>query len=170
MEDIERSYREASMGIPATKPLIEMTIPSAVDKTLAPPGKHVAQLFVQYAPYDVDPKLGSWADASFREAFADRCIRIVDEYCPGFAESIISKDILSPLDLEQIFGLHKGNIHHGSLGLHQLGYTRPVPGYSTHRTPVRGLYLGSCGTHPGGGVMGAPGRNCAEIIKIDLGL
>lgn len=127
-----------------------MTIPSAVDPTLAPPGKHVAQLFVQYAPYDVDPSLGSWADPAFTAAFADRCIAVVEEFCPGFTSSILSRDVLTPLDLERIFGLHRGNIHHGSLSLHQLGYTRPVPGYSSHRTPVGGLYLCSCGTHPGG--------------------
>ena len=170
MVEIEDAYREAIAGKPATRPLVEMTIPSALDDTLAPPGMHVAQLFVQYAPYDIDPKVGSWADPTFKNAFADRCIAIVEEFCPGFTSSIIHRDVLSPLDLEQIFGLPKGNIHHAALGLHQLGYMRPAPGYSSHRTPVPGLYLCASGTHPGGGVMGAPGRNCARIIKADLGL
>lgn len=169
MVEIEDAYREAVLGRPATRPVVEMTIPSAVDKTLAPPGKHVAQLFIQYAPYDVDPAVGTWEDPVFTNAFADRCIAIVEEFCPGFTKSIIGRDVLSPLDLERIFGIPKGNIHHGSLSLHQLGYTRPVPGYSNHRTPVRGLYLGSCGTHPGGGVQGAPGKNCADVVRRDLG-
>ncbi len=115
------AHREASMGIPATRPAIEMTIPSSADPTLAPPGQHVVQLFVQYAPYDLDPKIGSWADPAFKTAFADRCFAIVEEFCPGFTASVVGRDVISPLDLERVFGLHKGNIFHGSLGLQQLG-------------------------------------------------
>lgn len=168
MEDIEHAYREASMGMPASRPVIEMTIPSSVDSTVAPPGKHVVQLFVQFAPYDIDPKVGHWADESFKNMFADRVFRVVDEFCPGFSSSVIGRDILSPLDLERIFGLHRGQICHGSLSLHQLAYARPMAGYSSHRSPLRGLYMCSAGTHPGGGVMGAPGRNCAQIVLRDL--
>eukprot|EP01004_Peranema_trichophorum_P010876 NODE_970_length_2213_cov_44.560287_g829_i0.p1 GENE.NODE_970_length_2213_cov_44.560287_g829_i0~~NODE_970_length_2213_cov_44.560287_g829_i0.p1 ORF type:complete len:701 (-),score=153.25 NODE_970_length_2213_cov_44.560287_g829_i0:111-2024(-) len=168
MEEIQNAYREASAGIPATRPVIEMTIPSSLDKTLAPPGKHVVQLFVQFAPYDIDPKQGSWADPGFKNSFADRVFRIIDEFAPGFSESVIARDVLSPLDLERIFGLHKGNIFHGALGLHQLGYMRPVPGWSNHRTPLKGLYICGSGAHPGGGVMGAAGRNCAQIVLSDL--
>lgn len=168
MSEIEDAYREAITGRPATRPLVEMTIPSSLDPTLAPPGMHVAQLFIQYAPYQLDPRVGSWADPKFKNAFADRCIDIVEEFCPGFKESIISRDVLTPLDLEQVFGLPKGNIHHGALGLHQLGFMRPAPGYSSHRSPVPGLYLCSSGCHPGGGVMGAAGRNCANVVKSDL--
>lgn len=168
MNDIETAFREANRGQPATRPLIEMTIPSSLDTTVAPAGKHVAQLFIQYAPYDVDPAVGSWKDPVFKQKFVDRCFAIVEEYCPGFTASIISYDALSPLDLELIFGMHKGNIHHGSLGLHQLGYTRPAMNYSSHRSPLQGLYFGSCGSHPGGGVMGAAGRNCANILLSDL--
>mmetsp|Transcript_4881 Transcript_4881/g.7431 ORF Transcript_4881/g.7431 Transcript_4881/m.7431 type:complete len:828 (+) Transcript_4881:54-2537(+) len=168
-EEIEHAFREASMGMPATRPVIEMTIPSAVDSTLAPPGHHVVQLFVQFAPYDVDPKIGSWADPVFKESFADRVCGIIDEFCPGFSASIIGRDVLSPLDLERVFGLQRGQICHGSLSLHQLGYARPMAGYSDHRTPLKGLYMCSAGTHPGGGVMGAPGKNCAQIVLRDMG-
>jgi phytoene dehydrogenase-like protein len=137
------AYREASQGIPATRPVIEMTIPSALDSTLIPAnsGKHVVQLFVQYAPYDVSPQCGRWSDEHFKNAFADRCFHLVDQYAPGFSQSVIARDVLSPWDLEQIFGLPGGNISHGALSLDQLGYCRPVPGFATHRTPMKGLYL-----------------------------
>ena len=92
---------------------------------------------------------------------------IVDEFCPGFSESVIGRDVLSPLDLERIFGLHKGSISHGSLSLHQLGYARPMAGFSDHKTPVKGLYMCASGTHPGGGVMGASGKNCATVVLGD---
>jgi len=147
-----------------------MTIPSALDPTLAPAGKHVVQLFVQFAPYNVDPKIGSWADPMFKESFADRCFRIIDEFAPNFSKSVIARDILSPLDLEYILGLHKGNIMHGALGIHQLGYARPMVGYDRYRTPLEGLYLCGSGAHPGGGVMGAAGRNCAFQVLSDLGV
>jgi len=167
MHEIEQAYREASLGQPATRPVIEMTIPTSVDHTIAPPGKHIAQLFIQYAPYDLHPSVGSWADPAFKAAFVSRCLAQVDEFCPNFSRSIIGLDALSPLDLEQIFGLPKGNISHGSLGLHQLGYTRPMQGYARHRSPVKGLYMCSAGTHPGGGVMGAGGHNCAKVVLSD---
>lgn len=170
MEEIENAYRESSMGMPASRPLIELTCPSALDSTIAPPGKHVVQLFVQYAPYDVDPKIGHWADPQFKEDFVYRCLRIVDEFCPGFSSSVIGYDAMSPLDLERVFGMHKGSIHHGALALHQLGPARPVPGWSNYRTPVKGLYLCGAGSHPGGGVMGAPGRNGARVVLGDMGI
>jgi phytoene dehydrogenase-like protein len=133
----------------------------------------VAQLFIQYVPYDVDPKLGTWADPDFKRRFVENTIfKVIDGYCRpfggftsnGFSSSVLAYDALSPLDLERQFALHKGNIFHGSLGLHQLAYSRPVPGWSGHRTPVTNLYLCGAGTHPGGGVMGACGRNCAKIV------
>jgi phytoene dehydrogenase-like protein len=170
MSEIEDAYREASLGMPASRPVIEMTIPSAVDATLAPLGKHVVQLFVQFAPYDVDPKVGNWADSRFRFAFADRVFSIVDEFCPGFSGSVIERDVLSPLCLEKVFGLQGGNITHGALALHQLGYSRPAPGFSSYRSPLKGLYLCGAGAHPGGGVMGAPGRNAAHVVLSDHGL
>ena len=167
MYDIEHAYHDAVHGVPAARPVIEMTIPSVLDSSLAPAGKHVVQLFVQYAPYDVDAKIGHWADNSFKNAYADRVISIVEEFCPGFAASIIGRDVLSPLDLERIFGLHKGSITHGALSLSQIGFMRPAPGYADYRSPVKNLYLCGAGCHPGGGVMGAAGRNCAQIVLSD---
>lgn len=168
MQELEDAYREASMGMPANRPVVEMTIPSAVDSTLAPPGKHVVQLFVQFMPYDVDPKLGNWADPHFKAAIADRVFAVVEQYCPGFTASVLHRDVLSPLDLERVFGLHRGSITHGALALHQLGFARPAPGWHAHRMPLKGLYLCGAGAHPGGGVMGAAGRNCAMAVLADI--
>jgi len=170
MEEIENAQRDAALGIPASRPVLEMTIQSSLDKTIAPKGKHDVQLFVQFAPYDLDPKVGNWSDPTFKNAFADRCFRIIEDYCPGFSESVLFRDILSPLDLERVFGLQRGNIMHGSLALHQLGYARPAFGFARHRTPLANLYMCGAGAHPGGGVMGAPGRNCANIVLSDLGI
>uniref|UniRef100_A0A7S2TK82 Amine oxidase domain-containing protein n=1 Tax=Lotharella oceanica TaxID=641309 RepID=A0A7S2TK82_9EUKA len=171
MREIEQASLEASRGIPTTRPVIEMTIPSSLDTTVAPPGQHVAQLFVQFAPYDVDPSLGvGWEDPGFKQEFVSRVFSIVEEFAPGFQDSILGVDALSPLDLEQVFGLHKGNIFHGALSLNQIGWARPAVGWSSHRTPVDSLYLCGAGNHPGGGVSGAPGRNCAAILLSDMGL
>lgn len=170
MKEIENAYQEASQGKTATRPILEMTIPSSLDNTLSPSGKHVAQIFVQYAPYELDSAHGSWEDLKFKENFVKRCFGIVDEYAPGFSKSVIGYDALSPLDLERIFGLPKGNFHHLSLGIHQLAYNRPVPGFSSYRSPLRNLYHCSGGSHPGGGVMGAPGRNGAYAILSDLNI
>lgn len=126
------------------------------------------QFFVQYAPYHLDPTLGSWDD--LKESFADRVFAIVEQYCPGFTSSVLHRDVLSPLDLERIFGLRHGSICHGALSLHQLGYARPAPGYSSYRMPINGLYICGAGAHPGGGVMGAAGRNCAAVVARDLGV
>eukprot|EP00730_Choanoeca_flexa_P012837 TRINITY_DN4667_c0_g1_i1.p1 TRINITY_DN4667_c0_g1~~TRINITY_DN4667_c0_g1_i1.p1 ORF type:complete len:569 (+),score=125.32 TRINITY_DN4667_c0_g1_i1:26-1732(+) len=164
MAQIEAAAAEAKQGRPATRPVIEMTIPSVVDPSIAPAGKHVVQLFVQYAPYDL--KVGSWADPAFKQAFVDRVFAIVDSFAPNFSRSVIGYDALSPLDLEQVFGLHKGNIFHGALGLHQLAFMRPAPGYSSYSMPLQGLYFCGSGASPGGGVMGAPGRNAAmKVLK-----
>ncbi len=115
-------------------------------------------------------QVGHWADDNFKHAFVKRCFNVIDEFCPGFSSSVIGYDALSPLDLERIFGLHKGNIMHGALSLHQLAHARPAPGWSSHRTPLDGLYLCGAGAHPGGGVMGAAGRNCANVVLSDLGM
>lgn len=170
MQEIEDAQREASAGVPASQPVIEMTIPSSVDRTVAPEGKHVVQLFIQYAPYRVDPKLGSWKDPRFKQSFADRIYSVIDEFAPGFSSSILYQDVLSPLDIERIVGLQGGNIFHSALSLSQLGYARPAPNYSRHRTPMRSLYLCGSGAHPGGGVMGSAGKNCAQIVLSDLNI
>ncbi|XP_068646179.1 uncharacterized protein [Aristolochia californica] len=166
MEEIHSACQDACNGFPSKRPLIEMTIPSALDKTISPPGKHVINLFVQYTPYKLSE--GSWEDSSFRESIARRCFSVIDEYAPGFSSSIVAYDMLAPPDLEREFSLTGGNIFHGAMGLDSLFLMRPVKGWSDYRTPLRGLYLCGSGTHPGGGVMGAPGRNAAHVVIKDL--
>jgi len=168
LDEIEGAYRDACAGKESERPVIEMTLPSSLDNSLAPPGKHVASLFVQYTPYHL--AAGSWEEPGRKEAFADRVFRVIEEYAPGFTASVIARDVLSPLDLERVFGLTGGNIFHGSMGLDQLFWLRPAAGYARYRTPVEGLYLCGAGAHPGGGVLGAPGRNAARVVLSDLGV
>lgn len=167
---IEAAYRDSLRGVPSTRPVIEMTLPTALDSTLAPEGKHVALLFVQYAPYDVSAWKGSagWDSPGAREEFAARVYDVIEQHAPGFTASIEGQDILTPVDLERVFALPGGNIFHGAMGLDQLLWSRPVPGWARHRTPVQGVYLAGAGAHPGGGVMGAPGRNAAMTILSDM--
>jgi phytoene dehydrogenase-like protein len=161
-EYLERAYDDAKYGRPSQHPIVEMTIPTSVDKTLAPEGHHILSLFVQYAPYHLAE--GSWDD--IKEEFADRCINEIAKFAPNVPKSILHRQVLSPVDLERIFGLTGGNIFQGSMSLNQLGPLRPVPGWSDHRTPVNGLYICGSASHPGGGVMGACGKNAAmEMIK-----
>ncbi|KAM7251754.1 hypothetical protein ACFE04_023637 [Oxalis oulophora] len=167
MEDIHSACQDAVNGLPSRRPVIEMTIPSTLDETISPPGKHVVNLFIQYTPYQ--PSDGSWGDSSYREAFAKRCFTLIDEYAPGFSSSIIGYDMLTPPDLEREIGLTGGNIFHGAMGLDSLFLMRPVKRWSNYRTPVKGLYLCGSGAHPGGGVMGAPGRNAANVVLQDVG-
>jgi len=159
---IERAYDEAKYGAMSSQPIVECTIPSSVDPTVAPPGKHLMSMFCQYGPYHLN---GGWTDAA-RGEFADRCFKVVERYAPGFTSSVIDRQILSPVDLERTFNLTGGNIFQGSMALHQLFMFRPVPGYASYRTPVRGLFLCGAAAHPGGGVMGASGWNAArEMLK-----
>ncbi|BAT18220.1 uncharacterized protein [Oryza sativa Japonica Group] len=166
MEEIDLAYREAANGVSSTRPVIEMTIPSVLDKTISPPGQHVINLFVQYTPYKLSE--GSWQDSNVRKSFAERCFSLIDEYAPGFSSSVVGYDMLTPPDLEREFGLTGGNIFHGAMGLDSLFLMRPAKGWSDYRTPVKGLYLCGSGAHPGGGVMGAPGRNAASVVLEDL--
>jgi phytoene dehydrogenase-like protein len=164
LDYMERAYADAVAGRPSEEPILEATIPSVVDPSVAPPGRHLMSMFVQYAPYRLAPGLGTWDD--LKEAFADRCVALMDRYAPGFAASVLHREVLSPLDLERRFGLTGGNIFQGAMPLNQLFSMRPLPGYSDYRTPVPGLYLCGAATHPGGGVMGACGFNAArEILK-----
>ncbi|KAG5241234.1 pyridine nucleotide-disulfide oxidoreductase [Salix suchowensis] len=165
MEEIDSACQDAVNGVPSRRPVIEMTIPSVLDKTISPPGKHVINLFIQYTPYK--PSDGSWGDTAYRESFAQKCFSLIEEYAPGFSSSIIGYDMLTPPDLEREFGLTGGNIFHGAMGLDSLFLMRPVKGWSSYRTPLQGLYLCGSGTHPGGGVMGAPGRNAARVVLQD---
>jgi phytoene dehydrogenase-like protein len=163
MEYIERAYDDAKYGRPSQAPIIEATIPSALDDTVAPPGKYVMSMFTQYFPYRLAPGLSL---AEEREKYADRCFDLMNEYAPNFKRAVIARQVLTPVDLEDRFGLTGGNIMQGVMSLSSLSFMRPVPGYADYRTPIRNLYLCGAATHPGGGVMGACGFNAArEIIR-----
>ncbi|MGA8892352.1 MAG: NAD(P)/FAD-dependent oxidoreductase [Anaeromyxobacteraceae bacterium] len=162
LDYIERAFDDARAGRPSASPVLECTIPSVVDPSVAPPGKHVMQIFVQYAPYRLAE--GTW-DAR-KEAFGDRCVEILETYAPGFARSVLHREVLTPVDIERRFGLTGGNIFQGAMGLHQLAFMRPLPGWAAYRTPVRDLWMCGAATHPGGGVMGACGYDAArEILR-----
>ncbi|XP_029377281.1 pyridine nucleotide-disulfide oxidoreductase domain-containing protein 2 [Echeneis naucrates] len=165
VEVLETAYKEAMNGRPSVRPMLEMTIPSVLDPTLAPPGGHVVSLFTQFTPYHIEGR--TWTDQD-REAFADTAFDWVEKYAPGFKKSVVGRDILAPPDLEKIFGLTGGNIFHGSMSLDQLYLARPLPFLSDYRSPVKGLYLCGSGCHPGGGVMGSPGWNAALTVMGDL--
>jgi phytoene dehydrogenase-like protein len=158
----------------AREPIVEMLIPSTVDDTLAPPGMHVASLFCQhFAPRLEDTSareryVGGWSDPRAREDAADCVIATVNRYAPGFDRSVIARQIHSPLDLQNKFGLVDGDIFHGRLSLDQLFMARPMLGHADYRSPIRGLYLCGSGSHPGGGVTGLPGRNAAREILRDV--
>src|SRR5450432_2064483 len=163
VEYMERAYDDAKYGNFSKRPYIDMVIPSLTDPSVAPPGKHVMSCFVQYAPYKLKPGL-NWDDQ--REAFGNNVIDTIAEYAPNIKNLIINKQVLTPLDLERDFGLSEGNIFQGELSLEQLFFLRPVPGYAAFRTPIKNLYMCGSATHPGGGIMGAPGRLAAlEILK-----
>src|SRR4030095_1871664 len=147
------------------QPVVEMLIPSTLDSTLAPKGKHVASLFWQDFRHDLCPAR-SWDKE--REKAADAIIATVDSHAPGFAKSVIGRQIHSPLDLERRFGLSGGEIFHGEVGSDQLFSARPMIGASNYRMPLPGLYLCGSGAHPGGGVTGAPGHNAAQAILADV--
>ncbi|XP_075932888.1 pyridine nucleotide-disulfide oxidoreductase domain-containing protein 2 [Anarhichas minor] len=165
VELLETAYKEAMNGRPSTRPMLEMTIPSVLDPTLAPPGCHVVSLFTQFTPYHIEGR--EWTNQD-REAYADTAYDWVEQYAPGFKKSVVGSDILTPPDLERIFGLTGGNIFHGSMSLDQLYLARPLPSLSNYRTPIKGLYLCGSGSHPGGGVMGSPGWNAALTVIGDL--
>jgi phytoene dehydrogenase-like protein len=165
LDYLERAFDDAKYGWPSRQPVLEVTMASAVDPTLAPEGKHVLSMFVQYAPYKLaDGK--QWDD--IKDDFADRCIAELARYAPNVPAAIEHRQVLSPLDLERTFGLTGGNIMQGAMTPQQLFFFRPVAGWSDHRTPIRGLYLCGAASHPGGGVMGACGRNAAREILRDV--
>ena len=164
LDFIERAYDDAKYGWPSTEPVLEITLPTSLDDTLAPPGKHVMSMFVQYAPYKLaDGK--SWD--VIKEDFADRCVELLARYAPNVPAAIEHRQVLSPLDLERTFRLTGGNIFQGALNFNQLFALRPVAGWADHRSPIKGLYLCGAASHPGGGVIGACGKNAAEEILRD---
>lgn len=165
LDYMDQAYRDAREHGWSRKPIVEMLIPSTLDDSLAPPGAHVASLFCQHVAPEL-PDGRSWDDA--REEVADLMIGTVDDYAPGFANSVVGRQALSPLDLEREFGLVGGDIFHGALTLNQLFSARPMLGHAGYRGPIAGLYHCGSGAHPGGGVTGAPGHNAARAILSDL--
>ena len=162
MDYLERAYDDAKYGRFSRRPYMDILIPSTFDPTLAPPGQHVMSIFVQYAPYRLAE--GTWDER--REAFGDAVVDTLSEYAPNLEKAIVHRQVLSPWDMEQIVGLTEGNIFHGELTLDQLFFLRPVAGWAQYRTPLNRLYLCGSGAHPGGGVMGAPGKlAAAEMLR-----
>jgi phytoene dehydrogenase-like protein len=162
LDYMERAYDDAKYGQFSRRPYMDIVIPSLTDASLAPPGKHVMSCFVQYAPYHL--RQGTWDEQ--REAFGDAVIDTIAEFAPNIRSIIRHRQVLTPLDIERDFGLTEGNIFQGELTLEQLFFLRPVPGWAQYATPIDRLYLCGSATHPGGGIMGAPGRNAAmRILK-----
>jgi phytoene dehydrogenase-like protein len=164
IDEMETAYDDAKYGHFSLKPYIDMIIPTLVDPSMAPPGKHVISCFVQYAPYKLAPELGTWDEQ--REAFGDAVVNRIAEFAPNIRDVILYRNVQTPLDIERTTGLSEGNIFQGELSLEQLFFNRPVPGYARFRTPVRDLWLCGSATHPGGGIMGANGRIAAlEVLR-----
>jgi phytoene dehydrogenase-like protein len=160
IEYMERAWDDAKYGAPSRRPIIEMTMPTIYDPSLAPEGKHIMGIFLQYAPYTL--REGTWDD--IRESYADHVIDCIAEYAPNIKSIILHRQVLTPLDIERVYGLTGGNIFHGAMSLDQMFVSRPVLGWARYATPIEGLYLCGSGAHPGGGVMGAAGYNAARQI------
>jgi phytoene dehydrogenase-like protein len=161
---LERAYDDAKYGEVSMRPYMDIVIPSMIDPSMAPPGKHVMSIFVQYVPYNVN---GGWTDAK-REAFGDTVIDTLAEYAPNIKSAILHRQVITPADIERIVGLSEGNIFQGELALQQMFFLRPAPSWAKYRTPIDGLYQCGSGTHPGGGVMGASGRNAALTMLREI--
>ena len=163
VDHMEQAYDDAKAGRFSRRPYMDMVIPTLVDPCLAPPGKHVMSCFVQYAPYHLAE--GSWDEE--REAFGDAVIDLIAERAPNIRDLVLYRQVLTPLDIERTMGLTEGNIFQGELSLEQLFFNRPVPGWSRFKTPLEGLWLCGSSAHPGGGIMGAPGRLAALHVLAD---
>ena len=159
---LERAYDDAKYGRFSRRPFMNIVFPSATDPSVAPPGKHVMSIFVQYAPYHIKEGPEKWPEQ--REAFGDAVCDMVEELAPGFKSSILHRHVLTPWDIEQTYGLSEGNIFHGELSLEQLAFFRPAPGWSQYKTPIKNLWLCGSGAHPGGGIMAGPGWMCAQTM------
>ena len=160
---MERAYDDAKYGRFSRRPYIDIVIPTLTDPSLAPPGKHVMSCFVQYAPYKL--KDTDWDKE--KEDFGDTVIDTIAEHAPNIKSIILHRQVVTPLDLEREFGLTEGNIFQGELSLEQLFFLRPAPGWAQYRTPIKNLYMCGSATHPGGGIMGANGKNAAEKLLED---
>lgn len=164
MDYLERAFDDAKYGNYSKSPYLDIAIPTVVDSSIAPAGKHVMSVYVLFAPYHL--KQGDWN--AKREEFGNNVIRTIEEYAPGFSGSILHKQVVTPLDLETEFGMTEGHIHHGEISLDQILFMRPVPGFSRYRTPIEGLYICGASAHPGGGVTGLPGSISASEILADF--
>jgi len=163
LEYLEKAWDDAKYGRCSEHPYLEAVFPTVFERDLAPEGKHVALCFTQFGPFDL--REGSWETE--REVYGRRIVRKIAEYCPGFEGAVEHMEVLAPPDLEERYGLVGGNIMQGEMAVDQMFCFRPIPDYADYRTPIPGLYLCGSGTHPGGGVTGAPGRNCAGVVKRD---
>jgi phytoene dehydrogenase-like protein len=163
LEYLEQAWDDAKYGRSSEHPYLEAVFPTVFEPDMAPDGKHIALCFTQFGPYEL--RDGSWDTE--REAYGRKIIRTIGEYCPGFEASVENMEVLAPPDLEARYGLLGGNIMQGEMALDQLFLFRPIPNYGDYRTPVEDMYLCGGGTHPGGGVSGVPGRNCAQVVKRD---
>jgi len=159
VDELEEAFDDAKYGRFSRRPFIDMMIPTLVDPSMAPPGKHVISCFVQWAPYQL-ANGDAWDDA-MRDAFGEAVIDVIAEHAPNIRDILLHKQVLTPLDIEETFGLTEGNIFQGELTLEQLFFNRPVPGWARYETPIRDLWLCGSATHPGGGIMGAPGKLAA---------
>jgi phytoene dehydrogenase-like protein len=160
LDYLERASDAAKYGRFSKEPFLEITIPSLAEPSLAPAGKHIMSIWMQYAPHTL--RQGDWHEQ--REPLGDTVIDLIEEYAPGFKSSILHRQVLTPLDLEQLFGMTGGHIYHAEMALDQILLMRPLPGWARYRTPIKNLYLCGSGTHPGGGVTGLPGYYAAKEI------
>jgi phytoene dehydrogenase-like protein len=161
---LERAWDDAKYGRASEQPYLEAVFPTVFEPDVAPEGKHVALCFTQFGPYDLAE--GSWDTE--RQAYGNRIVGLLDEYAPGTANVVEQVEVLAPPDIEERFGLLGGNIFQGDMSPDQMFSFRPIPGYGDYRSPIEGFYLCGSGTHPGGGVMAVPGRNCATVVRRDV--
>jgi len=166
LDYIEEAYDDAKYGDFSRRPYIDMCLPTTLDRTMAPAGKHIMSMFVQYAPFNL--RKGTWPER--REEFGDTVVDTIEEYIPDIRKIILHRQVITPWDIDNEFGLTGGNIFHGELTPDQLFFLRPAPGWAAYRTPIKALYLCGSGAHPGGGIMGAPGANAAREILKDMRL
>ena len=163
LEYLERAWDDAKYGRASAEPYLEGVFPTAFQPNLAPSGKHIALFYTQFGPFELSN--GSWETE--RKAYGDRIVKIMEDYCPGFSQSVEHVEVLAPPDLESRFGLIGGNIMQGEMSVDQMFSFRPIPDYGDYRSPIHGVYLCGSGTHPGGGVSGIPARNCAQVVLKD---
>lgn len=164
LDYLERASDDAKYGRFSKQPFLEITIPSLADPSLAPPGNHVMSIWMQYAPYHV--RESTWHEQ--RDTLGDQVVNLLNTYAPGFKDSILHRQVLTPIDLEETFGLTEGHIYHAELALDQIFVMRPIPGWASYRTPIKNLYLCGSGTHPGGAITGLPGYLAARQLLKDF--